>query len=292
MMKTSTSSKTAAQMALSRAIETRRSEDARICYDPFAERFLDRGYRLLVWARVLRGAAERIIERLFPGHHHYVLCRTRHFDERLKARLAAGVEQVVILGAGFDSRAYRFAELLAHVKVFEVDHPATSQRKRAKVNQLMGAGPPNVAWVAVDFNRDSLGQRLAEADCHSGATTLFLWEGTTPYLTAEAVSKTLRFIASSSGPRSAVVFDYVLQGVIDGHCTLRGARNEAELMKRTSEPFTFGIAHETLAGFLADLGLRVVSDVGGEDLAARYLPPARRDQYVKPWWRIVEAEVA
>src|SRR5215510_2779140 len=108
----SRSSRTAAQMALSRAIEARRPAADRICDDPIAERLLDTRYRAVLVARPLRAAAERVIERLFAGHHHYVLVRTRYIDDFLAERLTDRVRQLVILGAGFDSRAHRFADRL------------------------------------------------------------------------------------------------------------------------------------------------------------------------------------
>src|SRR5579859_3669568 len=120
-MKASRSSTTAEQMALSRAIETRKPPADRICSDEFAERFLGGKYKWLLSARLLRDAGERLIEALFTGHHYYVIARTRYFDEVLKECLADQPEQVVVLGAGFDSRAYRFAERLRSVSVFEVD---------------------------------------------------------------------------------------------------------------------------------------------------------------------------
>ena len=131
-------------MALSRAIETRKPAAERICCDPLAERFLGAKYRMLLWGRPLRDVVERLIEQRFPGHHYYVIARTRYFDDLLEQRLAAGAEQLVILGAGYDSRPYRFADRLAGVQVFEVDHPATSTAKQAKVCALFGKIPANV----------------------------------------------------------------------------------------------------------------------------------------------------
>ena len=286
-MKASRSSKTAAQMALSRAIEARRPDGERICFDPLAERFLDARYRLLLLGRPLRDATEKIIERLFPGHHHYVLVRTRYLDEFLDQQLATHPSQLVILGAGYDSRAYRFAERLADVRVFEVDHPATSNAKRAKVKAALGALPSHVTYVPVDFNRDTLSAQLEQHGYRRDLRTVFLWEGTTPYVSAAGVDDTLRFIAGSSAPGSALIFDYVIRSVIDGSCDLNGARSEYEKMKTTSEPFVFGIDEGQVESFLMTRGFTDVKDAGAE--LARFLPESRRARYVKPWWRIVRA---
>ena len=95
-------------MALSRAIESRKPPEERICFDPFAEQFLSGKYKLALLARPLRDGIERLIESLFAGHHYYVIARTRYFDDFLQQQLAGEPEQLVILGAGYDSRAYRF----------------------------------------------------------------------------------------------------------------------------------------------------------------------------------------
>jgi methyltransferase (TIGR00027 family) len=290
-MKASKSSKTAAQMALSRAIENRRPAVERICEDPLAERFLDGAYRLLLVARPLRAGVERFIERRFPGHHNYVLVRTRYFDEFLGAQLASGAEQLVILGAGYDSRAYRFADRLRKMTVFEVDHPATSSEKRARVARALGGAPANVRFVAVDFNRDALSAKLAESGYRGDRRAIFLWEGTTPYVSAAGVDDTLRFISSNRAHGTVVIFDYVLESVVAGTCAMRGARNEHDKMSATSEPFVFGIDAERIEAFLAERGFMDMADVGADELSQSFMRGERVSRYIKPWWRIVRATV-
>jgi methyltransferase (TIGR00027 family) len=290
-MKTPRSSKTAAQMAISRAIETRRPAAARICTDPIAERLLDPGYRALLVARPLRAGVEAIMERAFPGHHHYVLVRTRYIDEFLAAQLTDGVKQLVILGAGFDTRAHRFRDRLRGVAVFEVDHPSTSRTKQARIVRALGTDAAPVTYVPVDFDRDDLSVELARRGYQPGLRTIFLWEGVTPYVSAEGVDATLRFIRASGGAGSVVLFDYVLRTAVEGTCALRGARNVVERMKRTPEPFVFGIEADEIEAFLTARGFAAVHDTGADELSARWLRGARRTRYVKPWWRIVHAAV-
>ncbi len=290
-MKATRTSKTAEQMALSRAIDTRRPAGERICDDPFAARFLPRRYAALLVVRPVRDAISSVIEALFPGHHHYVLVRTRYFDEVLTTELDHGAEQVVILGAGFDSRAYRFADRLRGAIVFEVDHPATSRAKQRALERVLDRRPDRVRYVAVDFNRHDLAAELAASGYQHERRTVFLWEGTTPYLAPEAVDATLGFIARGSAPGSVVVFDYILRSVLDGTCDMRGARSEDAKMKTSDEPFTFGIADGEAEAFLDARGFHRVTDVGADALRDRFVPASRRDAYVKPWWRIVRASV-
>lgn len=289
-MKVSRSSKTAEQMALSRAIETRKAPQERICFDPFAERFLNAKYKLPLFARPLRDAVEKLIESLFAGHHYYVIARTRHFDEFLLQRLADSPEQLVILGAGYDSRAYRFVDRLERVAVFEVDHPATSAAKKSKVQAMLGSTKNRVTYVPVDFNVERLEDKLRRSGYRDKCKTIFLWEGVTPYLSPEAVDEVLQFILSSCGPGSVVMFDYIVATLLDGTCEMRGARNEFDKMNRSAEPLTFGIAEGKAPSFLFTRGFRDAVDVGSVELKAKYFGE-HQDRYVKSWWRIVHATV-
>lgn len=289
-MKGSRSSKTAEQIALSRAIETRKAPQERICFDPFAERFLGGKYKLPLFARLLRDGAEKLIESLFAGHHYYVIARTRYFDDFLQQRLADSPEQLVILGAGYDSRAYRFADRLGKVAVFEVDHPATSAAKKLKVQGVLGDVKNDVIYVPVDFNLEHLADKLRQSGYKDKCKTIFLWEGVTPYLSAEAVDEVLQFILSSGDRGSAVLFDYVVKSLLDGTCGMRGARNEFNKMSRSAEPLTFGIVEGEAPSFLTARGFRDVVDVGSAELKAKYFGEYQ-DRHVKPWWRIVHATV-
>jgi methyltransferase (TIGR00027 family) len=289
-MKTSRSSKTAEQMALSRAIETRKASQERVCYDPFAERFLSGKYKLPLFARPLRNGVEKLIESLFAGHHYYVIARTRYFDDFLQQQLSGSPEQLVILGAGYDSRAYRFADRLGKVTVFEVDHPVTSATKKLKVQSVLGNVKNCVIYVPVDFNVEKLADKLHQSGYKDRCKTVFLWEGVSPYLSAEAVDEVLQFIVSSGGCGSSVLFDYIVKSLLDGTCDMRGARNEFEKMSRSAEPFTFGIVEGEAPSFLTARGFSDVVDVGAAELKTKYFGE-HRNLYIKPWWRMALATV-
>src|SRR5207302_9126736 len=98
-----------------------------------------------------------------------------------------------------DSRAHRFADALRAAAVFEVDHPATSTAKRARIERALAGAAAPVTYVPVDFDRDTLADALARAGYKTGRRTMFLWEGVTPYVSAAGVDATLAFIRSTSG---------------------------------------------------------------------------------------------
>lgn len=291
-MKASRSSTTAEQMALSRAIETRKSAEERICCDPLAEQFLSNKYRLLLLGRLLRDAIERMIEALFVGHHYYVIARTRYIDDFLQDQLTQRPEQIVILGAGFDSRAYRFSDRLRNVAIFEVDHPATSNAKKLKIKTVLGDVPTQVTYVPVDFDTEKLADKLRQNGYQDKRKTIFLWEGVTPYLSDDAVDEVLQFIFSSSGQGSIVLFDYILKSVVNGSCSMLGAQNEFEKMERSSEPLVFGISEGGIQSFMSARGFCDVVDVGSQELKGKYFSNDNRNRCVKPWWRIVHAAIS
>jgi methyltransferase (TIGR00027 family) len=222
------------------------------------------------------------------GHHYYVIARTRYIDDFLQECCANEIQQVVIMGAGFDSRAYRFDDL-KEIKVFEVDHPATMAIKKEKIQKELGSLPNHVVYVPIDFLKEKLSDKLVQCGYNGNLKSLFIWEGTTPYLIPESVDETLAFVSSNSGKDSSIIFDYILKSVVDGTCDLEGAKNEFEKMNKTSEPLTFGIEKEKIESFLVDRGFQNVKDVGSEYLKELYFKDQHRNRKIKPWWRIVHA---
>jgi methyltransferase (TIGR00027 family) len=290
-MKEGKSSKTAEQMAISRAIESSRPECERICDDRYAKDFLGPRYAILIQYRILQRITVCAMERLFLGHHYYVVTRTRYIDDTVNACLDPTLKQLVVLGAGFDSRAYRFPAL-KNKRVFEVDHPDTQATKKEKVSKIFNSLPDNVTYVSVDFSREDLGERLMHSGYNNGMKSLFIWEGTTPYISAEAVDVTLGFVSSNSGKDSTIVFDYILKSVLDGTCEFQGARNEFEKMAKTTEPLIFGITADKTVSFLENRGFHNIKDVGSDYLRKTYF--SQKDQMkrrIKPWWRITRASV-
>jgi methyltransferase (TIGR00027 family) len=287
-MKKEKSSETAVQMALSRAIESLKTEKERICYDPLAKDFLTLKYKILIQNKLLRNSVVKIIDQLFIGHHYYVIARTRYIDDFLQECFANEIQQVVIMGAGFDSRAYRFDEL-KKIPVFEVDHPATMAKKKENIQKKLGSLPNNVVYVPIDFLKEKISDKLVQCGYSGKSKSLFIWEGTTPYLIPESVDETLAFVSSNSGKDSSIIFDYILKSVVNGTCDLEGAKNEFEKMNKTSEPLTFGIEKEKIESFLVDRGFQNVKDVGSEYLKELYFKDQHRNRKIKPWWRIVHA---
>lgn len=204
-----------------------------------------------------------------------VAVRHRFAEDCLAAAVARGTRQVVVLGAGLDTFAYR--NRFPDTRVFEVDHPATGRWKR---EQLARAGievPPNVTYVAVDLEVDSLADRLVGAGFDPTASAFFLWMGVVPYLSTEAVRGTLAVIAAV--PDAEVVLDYVKPA---DHAP-EDARPDREALiahvAGVGEPLRPGLESADLHAILDDLGFGDVEDLGRRQIRSRYLglPPGDAD---------------
>src|SRR5512139_3148908 len=263
-MRKNQTSITAAGIAVMRAVESEKPEDERICYDPYARKFIPAWMYHVLGFFIKSGYAEW----RGPGVNGFLAARDRYIDDTLQDFLDEGIDQLVILGAGYDSRSYRFE--LNGVKTFEVDHPATQEDKLTKLKAVFGKIPENVIYVPVDFNAQSLEERLPACGYDPTRKTLFIWQGVTMYLNRDAVDSTLDFVVQHSGPGSAIVFDYLYRSLLDGV----QKQNEIDNMRRyrfmTGEGITFGIPEGMITTFLEERGFASVKDVNADDLRAAY----------------------
>lgn len=277
----------ASGIALARAVESQKPAGERICYDPYARQFIGPLYWYVFRFFVVSGYAES----RSPGVMGFLAARERYIDDCLEAALAEGIDQLVILGAGFDSRAYRIEGLQKQVRVFEVDHPATQAMKKQKVAQILGGLPAHVTYVPIDFDKEDLREHLAAGGYMEGAKTFFIWQGVTEYLTSAAVDATLAFVANHSGSGSQIVFDYMYTSVLNG--TIQ--RGEISRMRRarrfTGEGLVYGIPEGTLKSFLEQRGFCDVKDTTREDLKEAYFVGPNQNREVAVGYAIASGKV-
>jgi len=244
------------------------------------QRTLNRAPRLARW----------LLERGLPGAFGYFNARTQYFDEVLLREAGAGLDQVVILGAGFDSRSLRFADALRGARVFEVDMPEVLALRAERLFDERPAAPSAIA-VPIDFEREDLGGALRARGYALDARTLFLWEGVTYYLPEEAVQAVLRAVVSQSGRGSSILFDYVTRAFVDGDYSGYGTRRLADGWRRLGNVNRFGV--DDVAAFTRPIGLKIRSDIDADTLERRFLSslPGRR---VRAWgcMRIAHAQQA
>ena len=182
----------------------------------------------------------------------------------------AGFRQVVILGAGLDTYAYR-SPLMDRLRIFEVDHPATQAWKRQRLAEVGISVPEPLTFAPIDFERETLAGGLAAVGFRSNERTFFTWLGVVPYLTDEAVLATVGYVAGLKGG-AQIVFDYVTAAEFNAE--QEGQATHEALSARVAsagEPFRSAFNPARLPAQLRSLGFRTVEDVSGGDLVARYL---------------------
>ncbi len=269
-MRESTPSRTAAWVALARGMASHLPPEARLVDDPYGTEFDDTGPRRRFHAMLDRA---RVPLHRFPGVLPWILymqVRTRVIDDAVRAFVAGGGRQLVLLGAGYDTRALRLPEL-AGVRVLEVDHPATQAHKQAVLARLGAASPST--YVRWDFEArplDELPGALAAAGLDRSARAFTIWEGVTMYLTEHAIDASLRAIRAWSAPGSQLAMTYFAKSRLERpSLTTRAIR---AVVSRVGEPWRFGWEPHELPAYLAKRGFRLDRDVAFADAARELLP--------------------
>jgi methyltransferase (TIGR00027 family) len=229
-------SRTAEFMALFRALESTRPAYRGLFKDRFAKCFLSPSLRTVAALSRLPGIYNifaGIIDSRWPGARTSGIARTREIDDLAIEALSRGTKQIVLLGAGFDSRPYRLSGM-ERATVYEVDHPATSARKQEIIKRALKSVPANVRFVSMDFNKDSLDEKLGEAGFKSSLPAFIIWEGVSNYLSSEAVDSTLAWCgrAAISGK---VVFTYIDKEVLANPGSFYGTDRITNLLQGIGE---------------------------------------------------------
>ncbi len=279
-------SRSAEGVAGFRAIETQKPEAERICNDPYARAMIPNGILFSLLKLMIKSG---LYERMAPGAIAFICGRERYIDDYLKVCLSEGFDQIVILGAGFDTRAYRISGI-EHTRVFEIDQTVTQEVKLKRLKKIIDPLPAYVTFVPMDFNTQELGELLQSSGYNEQGKTLFIWQGVTYFLTAEGVDNTLAFIANHSGPGSAVIFDYCYNETI--HDTSRGYGKSLRQASRVSgEPYLFGIDQGQVEPFLAERGFCDVLDVPLENIKSKYFTGPNAGRVMATGLAIVSARV-
>jgi methyltransferase (TIGR00027 family) len=285
-MRKNQTSMTAIGIAILRGIESEKPEGERLCHDPYVRKFVNGALYNLIRLFDKMGYGEK----KGPGVTGFLAVRERHIDEFLKTQIQADVEQVVILGAGLDARAYRFDEL-KKIRVFEVDHPASQASKMEKVKKVLGRLPAHVTYVPIDFNTQTLEKRLPESGYDKSRKTLFIWQGVTQYLTPAAVDSTLAFISNHSPAGSSVIFDYMYPTLLDGTVKRGEVANMRSRRWASGEMLVFGIPAGTVTSFLDQRGFTNVKDADHKFLHDTYFHGVNAKRTVAYGYAIASALV-
>ena len=248
----------------------------RIIQDAFAYRFLPTPLRWFVnigRSGALRNRLFALIDRRVPGIRGGILCRKRYIDDTLVKSLSQGLRNLVILGAGMDTLAYRNPEI-STLQVYEVDLPEIIEAKKAVLIRLFGKVPDSVRLAPIDFDRQELGAALYETGYSHESKSFFVWEGVTQYITEAAVGEVFEFLKNASRG-SRLVFTYIRKDFIDGQkmYDLDVLYRQTRLKK---EFWQFGMQPDEVDGFLETYGWRELEQAGSAEYQQRYLQPVGR----------------
>ncbi|MED5412919.1 MAG: SAM-dependent methyltransferase [Pseudomonadota bacterium] len=283
--------KTGNQPTLIVAIEQNFPQEEQIINDTLAPKLYsgaDYFWIQLTKISLLRNWMVGLTEKLLPGGWSCFLVRKRYIDEHLLEAVGnRQVEAVVNLGAGFDTRLYRF-DALRNIPCWEVDQPLNIAAKERALKSALNTVPENVTLTGINFVEQEIGELLKQSGYQAGVKTFFVWEAVSQYLNDAAIKKVFDFFAKAPAG-SQLVFTYVVRDFIDG----TNLYNQEKFYKRVvlkEKIWQFGFDPTTLSELLGRIGWKLVKDLGYAELGDRYVKPTGRNLDVLQIERVVYAE--
>jgi methyltransferase (TIGR00027 family) len=269
-------SSTAMTVAFCRALAARDEREEIKGPDYLAELFLlDEAKKLLHDHASRQWAIQHLVT---PQLYGYFVARTCFVDDVVRSSLAGETPQIVLLGAGYDTRAWRFRDDLHNTRYFELDIRPTQTRKRDVLCAARVDMPSQVTFVDVDFKKDDLAVVLKESGLDPKARTLFILEGVTYYLDASTIRATLKSVREVSAPGSVICFDYMTEKLDSVN---------------PSEPFKFWIGSTEIHAYLSASGFDMVEHLDSREMERRYLTlhDGTRGEKALPYFCFVQATV-
>lgn len=280
--------RTALGAAACRFMEQFQPDGIRLFEDPVAHALLGTPVRWMFQIAGMRNFTINQMDAITKGIYGSQICRTRYIDDTARESLAKGIDQLAILGAGFDTRPYRLSGM-EQVRVFEVDLPTVQNEKKQRLQKYLGRLPEQVTFIPIDFDLQSLDSVFVATSFDPSRPAVFIWEAVTQYITEDAVRRTLAFVGKSA-PGSVLLFTYVLKSIIERRSDIPGADKMMDFVANDS-PWLFGLEPSTLADYLKPFGLKLVADVGNAFYQERYLQPLGRMLAVTEGERVAHAVV-
>jgi methyltransferase (TIGR00027 family) len=198
----------------------------------------------------------------------FTTARSRIAEDALSRAVERGIRQIVILGAGLDTFALRNPHAARQIRIYEVDHPATQAWKRQRLAEVQIALPPWLILVPVDFERDDLGENLVAAGFQQNSSAFFTWLGVVPYLTEDAVGRTLDYMASIQN--SEVVFDYMERPEAFSGELRQLEAERTEQLEKIDEASVSRCEPAGIAGIFRSHGFCAIEDISFQEIASRF----------------------
>ena len=264
-------------------------DEPKLLDDPYAHRLLTAAEMAAITQRYVRDGLElgvtagdpqsvlaRTLRTVKPAA--FVLARARYTEDRLAMAVERGVGQYVLVGAGFDTFAFRRVDMRNRLQVFEIDHPRSQALKRERLAAAGLADPPNLHFGSVDFERESVADALARLPFLPDRPAVFAWLGVTMYLTRAAIEGTWRAIRGMAAPGSELVFDFIHPDALSETASA-SAQKMRERTRAVGEAIITGIDPMSLRAELEASGWTLVEHVDGAEIHRRWFA-ARSDGYL------------
>lgn len=269
-------------MALVRTIGNKETDKQLQAGDYLAELFLPRPFRYALNLPVIRNTLKSIYAKKIPGGFPYIVAKSRAIDGLLEESLSQGnIQQLVFLGAGYDTRAYRYQKQLTHTRIFEIDHPEILERKKALIDKQQ-LNLDNLAYCAADFEgKDEFTIRwLQNQGINLDVKTLFIIDGVSYFISPEAFDNVIEVIAQFK-EGSELIFDYAYHEILENK-TYRGSEEFKTSLKSMGEPVVNGIKENGINAYLKRFNLKMLDLFRPHDLEKSYLTGSN-GQSTKPY---------
>ena len=272
---------TAQGVAKQRLIESLAKPNKRIIYDPYA-------YKFVIGASIIKLMGHKFSvwlgDKIVPGMHEHLISRTRFIDDLIEKSTLNDIEQYVILGAGYDSRAHRL-KLPSKLKIFEVDQLEVQERKLSIISDKT-PNMKNVTYVSVDFNHQSLSEQLLDAGFDRNKASIYTLEGVSQYIEKEALKSTLKELAKlNPNSNSKIFISYVNRLFKEDPkaCFGMGYSKPEKAIKfitdgaaNVGEPWISFYSTEDIESLLSKNDYTIIDNVTLRDLNSRYFAPVGR----------------
>ncbi len=235
--------------------------------DYIAPKLLPKFIHVLIKSKKIRSL---LLKKLAPmGIYEYVIARTKLIDEIFANAIAKDYHQILILGAGFDSRGIRLVDGNEKTSIFELDIHTTMTDK-LKQYKKRNINPGEVIYVEIDFDNEKIEDKLKMAGFRDNEKTLYILEGITMYLTESTINEDFKFISESAGEGSEVIFDFIYKSVLEEKNLFYGEQEIYQNVKKAGEGWSFGIQKEEIKNFLQKHGLELINLMDSIKLEKKY----------------------
>jgi methyltransferase (TIGR00027 family) len=257
---------------------------------PYARHFVENPLLRAVLSNACASdIALRAIDLAWDGLHAHVALRVRYRDDARGAALSAGIRQIVLLGAGFDTSSLRHAA--DPVTVYEVDAPATQADKRPITEDWSRSGSSRrTVWVGCDFEHDCVRDRLVASGFDRSKASLVIWLGVTPYLTETAIDTTLADLTDLCAPGSQLLVDYIVSGVASGKTRWKSANRVTRTVARRGERYRSDFTPAQFDAVLSAYGFASKEHLTVSALLQRYDPHNTSRLRGDDWLAVATAE--